>query len=114
MGAQAGFTAARPSSRPGAGSSIRRESPTLTWEPDRAEIAVSGDLGYTLGASVFKGVDKDGRPLERRVATVTIWRKTAGSPWQVVIDIGSDDEPVNSSAAAQPADDINGVPHDRQ
>ena len=67
---------------------------TLTWEPDRAEIAASGDLGYTLGASVFKGVDKDGRPAERRGRYVTIWRKTAGSPWQVVVDIGSDDEPV--------------------
>ena len=65
---------------------------TLTWEPDYAEISASGDLGYTMGASIARGVDKDGKVVERRGRYVTIWRKTAGA-WQAAVDIGSQEQP---------------------
>ena len=48
---------------------------TLTWTPVKADMAASGDLGYTYGTSVFTEKDKDGKPVRRYGKYVTIWKK---------------------------------------
>jgi ketosteroid isomerase-like protein len=35
---------------------------SLTWKPVHADMAASGDLGYTYGTYEFRSKDKDGKP----------------------------------------------------
>ena len=66
---------------------------SLSWEPRRADIAASGELGWTTGSYVSSGVGKDGEPRQAQGRYVTIWRKQANGSWKVVMDLGN---PVSS------------------
>jgi ketosteroid isomerase-like protein len=56
--------------------------PRLTWAPDRAEAAASGDLVFTFGASVFQA---DGEPPEPG-RYLTAWRRGADGRLRVIVD----------------------------
>ncbi len=60
----------------------------LTWEPTRAEVAASGDLGYTLGTYEFTAAGADGEPQVSRGYYVTIWRRQPDGRWRWVFDSG--------------------------
>lgn len=62
---------------------------TLTWEPLRADIAASGDLGWTTGSYVSEAVGADGEVQLGQGRYVTIWRKQADGSWKVVMDLGN-------------------------
>lgn len=66
---------------------------SLSWEPRRADIAASGDLGWTTGDYVSRGVGADGQPRQTRGRYVTIWRVQPDGSWKVVMDLGN---PVSS------------------
>ena len=66
---------------------------SLSWEPRRADIADSGELGWTTGDYVSRGVGTDGAPRQSQGRYVTIWRKQADGSWKVVMDLGN---PVSS------------------
>jgi ketosteroid isomerase-like protein len=66
---------------------------SLTWEPSRAEMASSGDLGYTYGREESKSRRAGGEVIVRKGCYVTIWRKEKDGAWRVVLDIGSPDPP---------------------
>lgn len=66
---------------------------SLSWEPRRADIAESGDLGWTTGDYVSRGVGADGKPRQTRGRYVTIWRMQPDGSWKVVMDLGN---PVSS------------------
>jgi len=66
---------------------------SLTWEPRRADIAASGDLGWTTGSYLSRGVGADGKPRQAQGRYVTIWRKQPDGAWKVVMDLGN---PVSS------------------
>lgn len=60
---------------------------SLTWEPTRADIAASGDLGWTTGTWEF-------RPSPDAEVTghgiyVSIWRLQQDGSWKVVMDLGN-------------------------
>ena len=59
---------------------------TFSWQPAMANVAASGDLGYTYGSFDFssRGV------LVERGSYVRVWQKLGGS-WQVVMDVASPD-----------------------
>jgi ketosteroid isomerase-like protein len=65
----------------------------LTWQPTRADVSRSGDLGYTVGSFERKSSDPQGNPAVRRGKYVTIWKKQADGNWKVVVDIGNLDQP---------------------
>jgi len=65
----------------------------LTWKPLRADIAKSGDLGWTTGSYEVTAKDKDGATVVRHGKYVTIWRKQANGEWKAVLDGGNPDEP---------------------
>jgi ketosteroid isomerase-like protein len=73
---------------------------SLTWSPDKAEMAGSGDLGYTYGKYLWSGKGADGQPAHRHGKYVTIWRKGLDSAWRVVVDLGTPSDP---PAPAKPA-----------
>lgn len=65
----------------------------LNWSPVRAEVARSGDLGYTWGTYVLTRT-RDGKEVSRRTGKyLTIWRRGTDGTWRVVADIGSPDPP---------------------
>jgi ketosteroid isomerase-like protein len=57
-------------------------SATLAWAPEVAEVAGSGDLGYTWGWYTFTA---DGKSNTGNY--VSIWRRVDGR-WRYVIDLG--------------------------
>ena len=73
---------------------------SLTWSPDKVEIAGSGDLGYTYGRyrSTRKGAD--GQPIIRNGKYVTIWRKGTDGSWRVVVDLGTPSDPPPAKPAS--------------
>jgi ketosteroid isomerase-like protein len=61
----------------------------LTWEPVRAQIAASGDLGWTTGTYESESVGSDGRVQHGQGRYVTVWRKQDDGSWKVVMDLGN-------------------------
>ena len=72
---------------------------SLTWSPDRVELAGSGDLGYTYGKYRWNGKGLDGEPMVRNGKYVTIWRKERDGKWRVVVDLGTPSDPPSMPAA---------------
>ncbi|MFH1852534.1 MAG: DUF4440 domain-containing protein [Candidatus Neomarinimicrobiota bacterium] len=64
---------------------------TLIWEPYLAEVAASGDLGYTLGCWTFSLVNENGETRKSTGRYVTIWKKQADDSWKYVFDTGISD-----------------------
>lgn len=58
----------------------------LTWEPVFADIASSGDLGYTTGPWEFRAKRDDTNPAAGGYY-VSVWKKEK-SDWKVALDIG--------------------------
>jgi len=59
---------------------------TLSWQPARADISVSGDLGYAYGTFELK---KSATVVERG-SYVRVWKKITGA-WRIVVDVSSPD-----------------------
>jgi ketosteroid isomerase-like protein len=72
------------------------EGTSLTWTPVKADMAASGDLGYTYGNYVFKSKNKEGKVETSYGKYMSVWKKQNDGSWKVVVDIG------NSSPAPQP------------
>lgn len=68
----------------------------LTWTPVYADMAASGDLGYTYGTYEFRSKDKDGKPTIEYGKYVSIWKKQKDGNWKVAMDMG------NSSRGPKP------------
>jgi ketosteroid isomerase-like protein len=62
---------------------------SLRWKPDQAEVAASGDLGYTVGTYRSMAVGSQGVAIRGTGSYVTIWRRQPDGSWRVVLDIGS-------------------------
>jgi ketosteroid isomerase-like protein len=61
----------------------------LTWTPVYADMAASGDLGYTYGTYEFRSKDKDGKPTVSYGKYATVWKKQKDGSWKVVMDMGN-------------------------
>jgi Ketosteroid isomerase homolog len=61
----------------------------LTWKPAYADIAESGEIGYTYGFYELKFAGKDSlNPIEHGTYT-SIWKKDLQGKWKLVLDIGN-------------------------
>lgn len=63
---------------------------TLTWQPLYADVAKSGELGYTFGIYEFKALDKDGNTVSENGTYVSIWKKDKSGNWKFVLDTGNE------------------------
>jgi len=61
----------------------------LTWTPVHADMAASGDLGYTFGTYEFRSKDKDGKPTVEYGKYASVWKKQKDGSWKVVMDMGN-------------------------
>ena len=68
-------------------------SVSLSWEPVRADIAASGELGWTTGSYVSSSVAPDGTPQRGEGRYVSIWRRQEDGSWKVVMDLGNPVDP---------------------
>jgi len=65
------------------------ENASLLWEPDFADIASSGDLGYTIGHWTYSAPDSSGVMQSSKGNYITIWKKQSDNSWKYVFDTGS-------------------------
>jgi ketosteroid isomerase-like protein len=61
----------------------------VTWTPEQAVVAASGDLGYTYGTNAITVPDSTGTATTTRGRYITVWRKDAGGRWRVVMDFST-------------------------
>jgi len=61
----------------------------LTWTPVHADVAASGDLGYTFGTYEFRSKDKNGKPTVEYGKYASVWKKQKDGTWKVVMDMGN-------------------------
>lgn len=73
----------------GAGRSASASRDTLRWAPVIAEVAPSGDLGFTVGQARYSGVAPDGMPAVSYSKYLTVWRKQPSGAWRYVVDGGN-------------------------
>ncbi len=62
---------------------------TLKWEPLFADIAESGDLGYTYGIYTVEMDSPEGNSVTKEGTYVTIWKKDGNGKWKFVLDTGN-------------------------
>ena len=62
---------------------------TLTWKPFAADVAASGDFGYTLGDYEYRAPGPDGKMATHYGKYCTVWKKQADGRWKWVVDIGN-------------------------
>lgn len=75
---------------------------SIKWAPSKADVAGSGDLGYTQGTYALTVNDPSGAPMTTVGKYVTMWRKQADGSWKVVADIFNADTPPPAPAPAAP------------
>jgi ketosteroid isomerase-like protein len=61
----------------------------LKWEPVKAEVAKSGDLGYTWGNYEISWQGKDGKTEKLYGKYLNIWRRQPDGTWKAIVDIGN-------------------------
>jgi ketosteroid isomerase-like protein len=63
---------------------------TITWDPNYAEVAASGDMGYTVGR--YERTSRvGGETVVDSGAYLTVWRRQEDGSWRVKADIGKPD-----------------------
>lgn len=69
----------------------------LRWNATRAEVAASGDLGYTVGTYELTMNNAAGVPATDKGKFITTWKKVDGT-WKVLDDIANSDLPTAISS----------------
>jgi ketosteroid isomerase-like protein len=64
---------------------------SLSWQPTRAEMFPSGDMGYTTGRYELHAKDAKGNKVVRHGSYLTVWRKQPDGSWKVIADGGAAD-----------------------
>lgn len=77
----------------------------LSWQPILADVARSGEMGYTTGPWEFREKSMADNPVAYGYF-VSVWKKQADGSWKVALDIGTDNPAPTSPAppARSPAD----------
>ncbi|MCX6145321.1 MAG: nuclear transport factor 2 family protein, partial [Ignavibacteriales bacterium] len=62
---------------------------TLEWEPLYADVAASGDMGYTTGPAVWTDHSPAKRPPYYGYY-FSVWKKQSTGEWKVALDVGTE------------------------
>jgi ketosteroid isomerase-like protein len=79
---------------------IKPDSSKLSWYPAFADVATSGEMGFTTGPWEYRetNADKDAAAFGNYI---TIWKKQADGSWKAAIDLGiSHPKPATADAQA--------------
>ncbi len=72
----------------------------VSWTATNADVAASGDLGYTTGTYQASMTMPDGTTHPDNGKYATVWKKQADGSWKVVVDIFNSDVPMPMPTAA--------------
>jgi ketosteroid isomerase-like protein len=81
---------------------------SFSWTPERAEVSIGGDLGYTVGSWRTTAVDPDGVEMLRTGLYVSIWRRQEDGSWKVEMDLGNPDSEPTQTPSGTPEEDAAG------
>ena len=73
------------------------------WKATKAEVARSGDVGYTTGTYEINETDASGKLKTDKGKYLAVWKKQADGSWKCVADMFNTDLPATPPAGA-PAD----------
>lgn len=64
---------------------------SISWEPKRAEVAASGEMGWTWGRYILTipGAGDDDAPKVSHGKYLNIWEKQPDGAWKVLVDVGN-------------------------
>lgn len=62
---------------------------TLTWQPQEAGVAASGELGYSWGIYTVTSRGENGEAQSRQGKYLNVWKKDDAGNWRVLIDTGN-------------------------
>ena len=68
---------------------VGQEDYELAWDPQRAEVAGSADMGWTWGKYVLSFNDEDGVEQKRYGKYLNIWTRQEDGQWKVAVDMGN-------------------------
>lgn len=63
---------------------------SISWQPQKAEVADSGELGWTWGRYVYLVPGEDGVFVASHGKYLNIWKKQPDGTWKVAVDMGND------------------------
>ncbi len=66
----------------------------IWWRCDKAEVARSGELGYTSGVYRMSLRGASGKSFRDRGKYLMVWRKQEDGAWKVLFDMSNSDLPV--------------------
>src|SRR2546423_5353211 len=61
----------------------------ITWTPENAVVAASGDLGYTTGTNEVSMQDSTGKVTKMVGRYITVWRRGSDGRWRCVEEYSS-------------------------
>jgi ketosteroid isomerase-like protein len=61
----------------------------ISWTPERAVVAASGDLGYTTGTNTVSMPDSTGKATPMVGRYLTVWRRDSSGRWRCAEDYSS-------------------------
>lgn len=64
----------------------------ISWDPNYAEVAGSGDMGYTVGRYEIRA-EGDAAPMSETGTYLTVWTRQDDGSWKVKADIGNPGPP---------------------
>ncbi|WP_460981893.1 YybH family protein [Spirosoma fluminis] len=67
-----------------------RDGAILTWQPLKADAALSGELGYTFGQWMLTNRDEAGKRSTQYGTYVTVWKRQRNGQWRFVIEGGNE------------------------
>ena len=73
-----------------AGATWTPASYQLTWTPEGARMAASGDMGVTWGHYTGVSKDQEGHTLKLSGRYMTVWKKQPDGQWKVELDASND------------------------
>jgi ketosteroid isomerase-like protein len=68
----------------------------IIWHPKKAEVARSGELGYTSGSYEMSFRQPRGKLFFDKGKYLMVWKKQADGAWKVLFDISNSDLPSGS------------------
>jgi uncharacterized protein (TIGR02246 family) len=72
------------------------EVTSISWQPNKVEVARSGDLGYLTGTYEVTEKDQKGNPVVDKGKMVEVWKKQSDGKWKCVADIFNSDLPASA------------------